>query len=261
MNILDVSGKTALITGAGQGVGRQAALHLAAQGARVVVNDYFEARARAVADEINAAFPGAAIGLAADVSDMASVQAMVSAAKDALGSINILVNNAGNAGPSGEGLTGRPFWEQEPSEWEAWIGVNFRGVLNCCRAVLPDMVESASGSIVNVISDAGRVGEPNLEVYSGAKAGAAGFTRGIARTVGRFNIRANCVAISGTRTPATEAIFSNPEFSKRALAKYVIRRWGEPDDIANMILFLASDASSWITGQTYPVNGGFDLAV
>jgi len=260
MNILDLSGKTALITGAGQGVGRQAALHLAAYGAKVVVNDYFLERAEAVAAEINAEKPGTAIALAADVRDFASVQALAAQAKAGIGAVDILVNNAGNAGPTNAGLTGKPFWEQDPAEWDAWIGVNFVGVLNCCRAFLPDMVAGGGGSVINVISDAGRVGEANIEVYSGAKAGAAGFTRGIARSVGRFNVRANCVAISGTRTPTTEAAFSNPEFSKKALARYVIRRWGEPTDVANMILFLASDASSWVTGQTYPVNGGFDMA-
>lgn len=261
MNILDLSGRTALVTGAGQGVGLQAAVHLAAHGAKVVVNDYILERAEAAAAEINAEFPNAAIGLAADVSDFASVLAMAQAAKAAVGPIDTLVNNAGNVGAAAGSLSGRPFWEQDPSEWRAWTGVNFDGVLNCCRAFLPDMVAAGSGAIVNVISDAGRVGEANLEVYSGAKAGAAGFTRGIARTLGRFGVRANCVAISATRTPATEAAFANPDFAKKALAKYVVRRFGEPSDVANMILFLASDASSWVTGQTYPVNGGFDMAM
>lgn len=261
MNILDLSGRTALVTGAGQGVGQETARRLAAHGAQVIVNDYFADRAAAAAADINAVYPGAAVGISADVSDLASVRAMAEAAKANLGPIHILVNNAGNAGPTGAGLTGRPFWEQDPAEWDAWIGVNLTGVLNTCRVFLPDMITAGSGSIVNVISDAGRVGEPNLEVYSAAKAGTAGFTRGIARTLGRVNVRANCVAISATRTPATEAMVSNPEFAKRALAKYVIRRFGEPSDIANMILFLASDASAWVTGQTYPVNGGFDMAV
>ena len=258
MNILDLTGKTALVTGGGQGVGRQAALHLAAQGANVIVNDFFADRAQLVAEEIGL---DRALGLAADVTDFSSVCAMERTANHRFGSVHILVNNAGNAGISQEVLSGRPFWEQDPVEWDPWIGVNFVGVLNCCRVFIPQMITGGGGAIVNVISDAGRVGEANLEVYSGAKAGAAGFTRAIARTVGRFNIRANCVAISATRTPTTERAFNNPDFAKRALAKYVLRRFGEPDDVANMILFLAADASSWVTGQTYPVNGGFDMAV
>lgn len=262
MNILDLKGKTALVTGAGQGVGRQAALHLAAYGARVVVNDYFLDRAQQVADEINRERGAdSAIALAADVSDLTSVQQMASDAKARVGAIQVLVNNAGNAGPTGAGLTGKPFWEQEPAEWNTWMGVNFFGVLNTCRAFLPDMVASGAGAIVNVISDAGRVGEANMEIYSGAKAGAAGFTRALARSVGRFNLRANCVAISATRTPATERHLANEEFAKRALSKYVLRRFGEPSDVANMVVFLASDAAAWITGQTYPVNGGFDMAM
>ena len=119
------------------------------------------------------------------------------------------------------------------------------------------MVAKGVGSVINVISDAGRVGEPKLEVYSGAKAGAAGFTRAIARSVGRFNVRANCVSISTTRTPTTAILTESPDVAKKVLTQYVIRRFGEPSDVANMVLFLASDAASWVTGQTYPVNGGF----
>ena len=99
-----------------------------------------------------------------------------------------------------------------------------------------------------------------MEAYSAAKAGTAGFTRSVARTVGKYTVRANCVAISGTRTPTTVGFMDNEDFAKKALSKYVIRRFGEPSDVANMILFLASDATSWVTGQTYPVNGGFDFA-
>jgi 3-oxoacyl-[acyl-carrier protein] reductase len=101
------------------------------------------------------------------------------------------------------------------------------------------------------------VGEAKLEVYSGAKAGAAGFTRAIARSLGRAQVRANCVAISSTRTPTTAMFLDNPEMAKKMLSQYVIRRFGEPSDVANMVLFLVGDASTWITGQTYPVNGGF----
>jgi len=123
------------------------------------------------------------------------------------------------------------------------------------------MIANRYGRIVTVISDAGRVGEPHLAVYSGAKAGAAGFMRAIAKAAGRFEVTANCVALGGTRTPGVEALLLDAESLKKALAHYVIRRLGEPDDAANLILFLASDAASWITGQTYPVNGGYSFAV
>lgn len=252
MTLLDLSGKSAFVTGAGQGVGRQIALHLAAHGARVGVNDVNAARAQAVVDDI-VAQQGVAVALPGDVTQFDAM----SAAADALGGADILVNNAGNFGADPSKLTGRPFWEQAPDEWRAWVDVNLYGVLNCSRAFLPGMVANGAGSVVNVISDAGRVGERNLDVYSGAKAGAAGFTRAIARSVGRFNVRANCVAISTTRTPTTAMLTENPDAAKKALAQYVIRRFGEPDDVANMVLFLASDATSWVTGQTYPVNGGY----
>ena len=252
MNLLDLSGKSAFVTGAGQGVGRQIALHLAAHGARVGVNDVNAERASTVANEIESA-GGKALALAGDVTDFAAISAL----GEDIGPVDILVNNAGNFGADPSKLTGRPFWEQEPDEWRAWVDVNFYGVLNCSRIFLPGMVSRGAGSLINVISDAGRVGEPKLEVYSGAKAGAAGFTRAIARTAGRHNVRANCVAISTTRTPTTAIVTESPDIAKKFLSQYVIRRFGEPNDVANMVLFLASDAASWITGQTYPVNGGF----
>jgi NAD(P)-dependent dehydrogenase (short-subunit alcohol dehydrogenase family) len=123
------------------------------------------------------------------------------------------------------------------------------------------MIANKYGKIVTVISDAGRVGEPNLEIYSGAKAGAAGFMRAIAKDLGRAGITANCVALGATRTPAIERATADPETVKRMLKVYQIKRIGEPEDAANMILFLSSDASSWITGQTIPVNGGYSFAM
>jgi 3-oxoacyl-[acyl-carrier protein] reductase len=172
----------------------------------------------------------------------------------------VLVNNAGNAGADPHGLTGRPFWEKEPSEWEPFIQVNLYGVLNCSRAVIPGMIEAgAGGRLITIISEAGRVGEPGLEVYSAAKAGAAGLTRALARGLGQFNITANNIAIGATRTPAIAAMTENEELAKRVLRSYIIRRFGEPNDIAAMATFLASPASGWITGQTYPVNGGFSV--
>ena len=260
--LLDLKGKVALITGAGQGVGRQVALHLAAHNAAgVVVNDYFLDRAEKVAKEINDG-GGKAIAVQADVTDPASVKQMVSTAEQAFGPIDILVNNAGNAGAIPDPDARKPFWETGPAVWNSFIGVNFYGVINCASACIPHMIERQGGRIITIISDAGRAGEAGLEVYSGAKAGAAGFTRAIARSLGRYQITANCVAIAATLTPAIEArLKANPEMAKKMMEKYVIRRPGQPTDVANMVLFLASGASAWITGQTYPVNGGFTFAL
>lgn len=261
-DILDLDGKVTLITGAGQGVGRQIALHFAAHNAAgIVVNDYFLERAEQVAREINAA-GGKAIALQADVTDLASVRAMIGKAEQAFGPIDVLVNNAGNAGATPDPDARKPFWETGPEVWNSFIGVNLYGVINCASACIPQMIERKGGRIVTIISDAGRAGEAGLEVYSGAKAGAAGFTRAVARSLGRHNITANCVAIAATLTPAIEArLNANPEMQKKMMEKYVIRRPGLPSDVANMVLFLASEASAWITGQTYPVNGGFTFAL
>ena len=263
-DILDLGGRVALVTGAGQGVGRQIALHLggAANSGGVVVNDYVLSRAEAVAEEIRAA-GGKAVAAQADVSDLASVKAMVAKGREALGPIGVLVNNAGNAGANPSPDLRLPFWETGPDVWQSFIGVNFYGVLNCTAAVIPDMIaRGAPGRIVTIISDAGRWGDANLEIYAASKAGAAGFMRSVARTLGRHQITANCVAIALTDTPAVErTLQGDPERLKRQMEKYIIRRPGQPQDIANMVLFLASDASPWITGQVYPVNGGFTFAL
>lgn len=259
LDILNLDGRVALVTGAGQGVGAATARYLAAYGARVVVNDYFGERAEEVASSINAD-GGKAIAAPGDVTDFSSVQQVVASARDAFGAVNVLVNNAGNAGAQPGGITGKPFWEKDPAEWEPFLRVNLYGPLHCARAVIPGMIEAAGGGrIITVISDAGRVGEPGLEAYSAAKAGAAGLTRALARALGRYDITANNVAIAATRTPAIAAMTQNDELARRVLRSYIVRRFGEPNDVAAMITFLASSASGWITGQTYPVNGGFSV--
>lgn len=261
-NILDLKGRVALVTGAGQGVGRQAAIHLAMHNAGgVVVNDFVEERARTVADEI-IALGGKAIPYRCDVTKLDAVKEMVAAGTEAFGSVDILVNNAGNSGAEPTPNSRKPFWETGPDDWNTFINVNFYGVINCTAAVVPGMIERKQGRIVTIISEAGRWGDAGLEIYAGAKAGAAGFMRSCARGLGRHNIAANCVAIAMTSTPAIKnRLEGDQELLKRMLSNYIVRRVGEPDDIANMVLFLSSDASAWITGQTYPVNGGFTLAL
>jgi 3-oxoacyl-[acyl-carrier protein] reductase len=262
-DILDLKGRIGLITGAGQGVGRAAALHFAQHNAGVVVvNDFYLDRAQAVAAEVEKA-GCKALAVQCDVTSFESVTAMFEKVRAECGGVDILVNNAGNWGadPSAASKSNLPFWQQTPSAWDPFLNVNLFGVMYCVRAALPGMIEKKYGKVVNVISDAGRVGEPNLEAYSAAKAGAAGFTRAIAKATGRFGIAANCVALASTRTPINEEQMKDEQAVKAMLSRYVIRRVGQPEDAANMILFLASDASSWITGQTYPVNGGYSFAV
>lgn len=259
--ILGLQGRVCLITGAGQGIGRQVALHFAKSGAdAIVVNDFHPDRAEAVAAEV-VAMGGRALAISADVTDRSAVAGMVAKANEAFGTIGVLVNNAGNMGAKPEDVEMAPFWSASSATWDAFLAVNLYGVLNCTSAVMPGMIEDKAGRIVTIVSDAGRVGEAGLEIYSAAKAGAAGFMRAVARSMGRYNITANSISIATTRTPGVADVTEDVERAKRMLSQYTIRRFGEPEDIANMALFLSSDAASWITGQTYPVNGGFSFSM
>ena len=258
-NLFDLSGRTALITGAGQGVGRGIALTLSAYGAKVVVNDFYLDRAEAVAEEIKQQ-DGQAIGVSGDVSDFKGVMGMFEECAAKFAPIDILVNNAGNAGAKMDLAEFSPFWETDPEEWANWLGSNFYGVMNCVRAAMPSMIERKWGRLITITSDAGRVGEPHLATYSAAKAGAAGLMRAMAKAGGRYNITSNCIALGGVATPGAQQMLPDDEAIKRMLKHYVIRRVGRPSDAAAMSLLLASEAGSWITGQTYPVNGGYSSA-
>jgi len=260
---LDLGRQVALVTGAGQGAGRGIALQLARHNAGgVAVNDYVIERAEAVAEEIRA-LGVPAVGVQADVGDRASVEAAYARATKQLGPITLLVNNAGNAGPTAQIGIAHTFWETPPEEWDRYFRTNLYGVMNCCHVALPAMVEVKRGRIVTIVSDAGRVGEARLAAYSASKAAAAGFMRAIARETGRYGITCNSISLS-TLAPPLEAVqleaFMASERVKSQLSRYTIRRFGEPDDVAMMALFLCSGASAWITGQTYPVNGGYSFA-
>jgi NAD(P)-dependent dehydrogenase (short-subunit alcohol dehydrogenase family) len=261
---LDLGGRVAFVTGAGRGAGRAIAMSLARHNAGgIAVNDFRPERAAAVAAEIEA-LGVPALAVPADVSDHAAVRSAIAAASTALGPVGALVNNAGNAGP--EFAMGRAplFWETDPEEWDRYFQTNLKGVMNCCHAAIPEMLKCGSGRIVTIVSDAGRVGEANLAAYSAAKAGAAGFMRAIAREVGRFGITANAISLSALEPPLEEpgrSEFLASDRAKALVSRYTIRRLGRPEDVAAMALFLCSDAAGWITGQTYPVNGGYSFAM
>lgn len=257
-NLLDMTGAVALVTGAGQGVGRQIALHLASHGAAVAVNDYFPERAEAVAAEIES-LGHTSVAAPADVTSFEATEQMTAGVIDRFGALDVLVNNAGNFGavPPDPSSVFRPFWESTPEDWDPTLAVNLGGVLNCTRHALAAMVPAGRGSIVTVVSEAGRYGDRNMQAYAGAKAGAAGVMRSVARDGARHGVRANCVAIAATRTPATEAAFADEALLKSTLRAYPLGRIGEPEDAANAVLFLASEAARHITGQVYGVNGGF----
>ncbi len=258
-NLLDLKGKVALITGAGQGVGRQVALDFADHGcAAVIVNDFYADRAQRVADEVSQR-GSKGIVLAGDVTDFGFMMKAVQEATSAAGGLHICVNNAGNAGTAGD-TSAPPFWESDRSDWDKWLGTNLFGVLNVSRAAIPCMIKSGGGSLINIVSDAGRVGEPGLAVYSAAKAGAAGLSRALAKELGIHSIRVNSVSLATIMTPTIAPLLEQEAALKKMLRHYIVRRVGQPTDASAMILFLASNASTWITGQTFGVNGGYSTS-
>ncbi len=263
-DLLDLGGQVAMVTGAGQGAGRGIALELARHNAGgVVVNDYVADRAEAVVAEIRA-MGGKAEAAPFDVGDLAAIKAALAMAQDRLGAVTLLVNNAGMAGPSQQMRLGPVFWEEDPADWDKYLRTNLFGVFNCCRAAIPAMVAAGRGRIVTIVSDSGRVGEPRQAVYSAAKAGAAGFVRSIAKELGRYGVTSNAIALSSLMPPLGEeelAEFMATDQARAQMARYVIRRYGKPEDVAALVTFLCSDAASWITGQTYPLNGGYSMAI
>jgi 2-hydroxycyclohexanecarboxyl-CoA dehydrogenase len=251
----DLAGRRALVTGSGQGVGAAVAVALATAGAMVAVNDILVERAESQAAMIRDA-GGSAFALPFDVTNFAQVTDAIAEH----GPFEILVNNAGNAGGgSWPGMV--PFAETSPEDWAPFLNVNLHGVLHCVRAALPGMIDSGWGRVVTIISDAGRVGEPNMAAYAAAKAGAAGLTRAVSKEVGRHGITANIVSLGTMRTPLTEAnwVGDNPP-GQALLRNYAIRRPGLPEDVALLVSYLASTGASWITGQTIPLNGGYSVA-
>ena len=255
--VIELSGRRALVSGAGQGVGRGIARTLAAAGAHVVVNDLVEERAAAVVEEITTDGGAASTGVF-DVTDWDAVAAGVERA----GPLDILVNNAGNAGKADTmGFDDmRPFADEDPSAWQGFVGVNLFGVMYLTRAVLPGMIERGSGRVITIISDSSRTGDSNVAAYAASKAGAAGLTRSIAREVGRHGITANCISL-GSINQSENSREWEEEHLGSIIKRYPIRRRGLPSDVAHLTAFLASDLSPWLTGQTIPLNGGYSMAL
>jgi 2-hydroxycyclohexanecarboxyl-CoA dehydrogenase len=239
--------KIAIVTGAGQGIGKAIAEKFAAEGATVVVADLDEATASQTA----AAWPGA-VAVHADVADREGVRAMVDGVVRQFGRIDILVNNAGWDKAS-------PFVESDPADWDRAIAVNLYGVLHTCRAVLPVMAGQGRGAVVNLGSDAGRVGSSGEAVYSAAKGGVIAFTKSLAREMARHQVRVNCVCPGPTDT-ALFASFAGPTLREALTRAIPFRRLGQPGDVANVVAFLASDEASFVTGQTVSVSGGLTMS-
>lgn len=246
---IDLTGKSAIVTGSGRGIGRETALLLAQAGARLTIADMDGASAKRVADEIRAK-GGAAVAVQTDVTSADDAKKMVTAALDAHERVDILVNNAAV-------WTIKLFKEMTPQDYDRDIRVTLYGALNCTRAALDPMMQQNYGRIINLISDAGRIGEPYLTVYSAAKGGVAAFTKALAKEVGRYNITVNGVAPGVTNTPGAQNFIEGAGGEEKLSKAYPLRRLAQPIDIANAILFLASDMSSYMTGQIFSVSGGY----
>jgi 2-hydroxycyclohexanecarboxyl-CoA dehydrogenase len=244
-----MSQRVALVTGAAGGIGAAIARELAAAGHAVAVADLRLDAAEAIAGELG----GFAVEL--DVTDPESVTAAVAQTQKALGPVEIAVNNAG-----WDEL--KPFVETDEEFWSRVVAINFTGGLRVTRAVLPGMIERGWGRLVNIGSDAGRVGSSLESVYSGAKGGVIAFTKTIAREVARSGVTANVVCPGPTRTPLLDTMTAEGgDRLVEALTRAVpMRRLAEPDDIAVAVAFFASERAGYITGQTLSVSGGLTMA-
>ena len=244
---LGLGGKVAMVTGGGSGIGEAIALRLAEEGATMVAADLDGGNAEAVAAR---AGPPAE-GVALDISSFEQAKAAVDGVVERHGRLDVLVNCAG-AWRIG------PFMDAPPEDWAFEVDTNLLGTINCTRAALDPMVAQGGGKIVNISSDAGRVGEFRQAVYSGAKAGIIGFSKAVAREVGRSGIHVNVVCPGYTKTPGTAGQL-DPEIEARIAKGYPLRKLGLPDDVAKMAVFLVSDGASHITGQTISVSGGYSM--
>lgn len=246
---IDFSGDAAAVTGGARGIGRAIVESFAASGADVAVVDIDPEAAAETADDVRDEYDCSAIAVECDVSDYDDATEMVDTVIDELGTLDILVNNAGLG-------TGKPsFMDTTPDDWETVVGVCYKGTMNCSHAALPHMTDRGEGTIVNFASDSYKGNDPGLSVYGGSKAANVSFTKTISKEVGEDGVRVNCVSPGTTRTPATEDWID--EYEDAILDSYALSRLGKPEDIADAVTFLCSDAASWITGQTLSVNGGY----
>jgi 2-hydroxycyclohexanecarboxyl-CoA dehydrogenase len=255
MKASSLKDRAAIVTGGTRGIGRAVVKALAESGADVVIGDVRGEEARATASAIEQETGRRIVAIPTDVSQLEDAKRMCAAALREFGKIDILVNNAG-----WERLT--PFVKSSPDFWDKVIAVNYRGVIHTCYAALPHMMERKQGSIVNISSDSARVGSLGEAVYSGAKAAVIAFSKTLAREHARDNIRVNVICPGLVETPLLNEIQEEP-FGQKILGAVTnqipLKRLAQPEDIAPMAVFLASDDARYITGQVTSVNGGLTM--
>lgn len=240
--------KTVLVTGAASGIGFATAAAFLQAGARVILTDINADAGKQAVSGLNA--DGRAVFLQMDVTSLASAETAAGRVRADFGRLDVLVNAAGWD-------IIQPFMENTPEYWDKIVGLNFMGPINVTRAMLPLLIESGSGRIVNVGSDAGRVGSYGETVYAGAKGGVIAFTKSLARELTRKQVRINCVCPGPTDTPL---FATQPEKMQQALIGAIpMKRLGQPGEVADAVLFFASDRSSFVTGQVLSVSGGLTM--
>ena len=242
--MFELTGQTAIVTGAGTGIGEVIATRLAAAGARVAVADIDADAARTVAGKIG----GGAFPLTLDVTSSDQVAAAVEQVIGKTGSLEILVNNAGIAGRAA------PIWEQTDTDWHRVMDLNINAAFYMCRAVLPHMRTNGYGRIVNIASIAGKEGNPNMVAYSASKAAVIGLTKSIAKEVATEGICINAVAPAVIRTKILDQL--TPAQVDYMVQRIPMKRTGKPEEVAAVVHFLASRDCSFVTGQCYDVSGG-----
>lgn len=246
------AGRVGIVTGSGQGIGRGIALQMAKEGGTVVVVDVNIDTAESVVKEIEVA-GGTAMAAKCDITKVAEVNGLVAKVIEKYGKIDILVNNVGWNKVKSFLLGDEEFWDRV-------IGINLKGPIICCRAVVDNMMANNYGKIVNIASDAGRVGSTGESVYSASKGGVITFTKTLAREMARYKINVNAVSPGPSDTPFLAQVSAeNPKLMEAVKKGIPMRRLAQPEDIANAVLFFADDASNYITGQTLSVSGGLTM--
>lgn len=253
---MKLRGKTALVTGGGRGIGRAIALGLAQEGAQVAVLDILSDNAAAVVREIEATGVKA-LALPADLTKRAQVDRAIADTLAQFGQIDILVNNAGWDRME-------MFLDSEEETWDKIIAINFKGMLYVCKAALPSMVARGQGKVISIASDAGRAGSTGEAVYAGTKGAIIAFSKTLAREMARHKITVNVVCPGLTETPLLQGIREqSPKTEKviEAVTRAIpLGRVGQPEDIAGAVVYLASPAADFVTGQTLSVSGGLTMA-